>query len=438
MTIRCLLTLAFAGGLLTACTRNVNKPKIDSLLNALAISHQGMASIEIAQNGHLVYQKSVGVGNTLPAGPGTRYRIGSITKMFTAVMIFQLIGENKVQLNTPLSAFFPQIPNATKITMKMMLGHRSGLHNFNSDTAYGSYFAQPQTHAEMLARMAADKPDFEPDANTEYSNTNFLLLGYIVEKLTGKSYSQALKERITAKIGLANTFYGEPKENVVNDAKPFIWRNRHWEQTPETDMSVPGGAGAIVSTPSDLLEFIQALFNGKLVTPEQLELMKPNLGNIGLGMFKFDYSDHTSYGHTGGIDGFFTEVDYFPKEKVAMAYCSNGGAYPWHEVFNGAKSIYFNMPYTIPAFKVTRLAATQIAPYLGTYTSRDIPIKIKITADDGLLMIEIPGGKIYPLQPVSANTFESKTSGATLVFGTVQHTILFTQGDRSFSYSRKP
>jgi len=171
MATRHLFSLVFAGTLLTACTQNFNKPKIDSLLDVLAAKHQGMGSIAIAQNGHIVYQKSFGIENKLPTRPETRYRIGSITKMFTAVMIFQLIGENKLQLTTPLSTFFPQMPNAAKITIKMMLGHRSGLHDFTGDPAYGTYFTKPQTQAGMLARMAAGKPDFEPDTDTQYERT---------------------------------------------------------------------------------------------------------------------------------------------------------------------------------------------------------------------------------------------------------------------------
>ncbi|WP_256464341.1 serine hydrolase [Mucilaginibacter sp. SMC90] len=217
-----LLSLIFAFSLFTSCTQDFNKSKIDSMLNALDTKHQGMGSIAIAQNGYIVYQKSIGVGNTLPASPKTRYRIGSITKMFTAVMIFQLIGENKIQLTTPLSAFFPQMPNAKKITIKMMLGHRSGLHDFTVDPALSTYYTKLQTHSDMLARIANYKPDFEPDNDTGYSNTNFVLLGYIVEILTRKPYSENLKERITTKIGLANTFYGAPPIILLTTPGPSI------------------------------------------------------------------------------------------------------------------------------------------------------------------------------------------------------------------------
>jgi hypothetical protein len=152
-------------------------------------------------------------------------------------------------------------------------------------------------------------------------------------------------------------------------------------------------------------------------------------------MFKFDLSGRTSYGHTGNIDGIFAEIGYFPKEKVAVAYFSNGGAYPRNEVLNGVMKIYFNQPYTIPTFKVTRLDAAKLTRFPGTYTSRDTPLKITITADDGVLSMAMPGQQAFPLQPVSVNTFESKMLGATLSFGTAQHTFVMRRGDQSFSYS---
>ncbi|WP_256464383.1 serine hydrolase domain-containing protein [Mucilaginibacter sp. SMC90] len=191
----------------------------------------------------------------------------------------------------------------------------------------------------------------------------------------------------------------------------------------------------MVSTTSDMLEFIQALFNGKLVTPKQLELMKPETGNFGLGMFKFDFSGHISFGHTGNIDGIFAEICYFPKEKVAVAYFSNGGIYPRNEVLTGVMSIYFNMPYTIPTFKVMRLDTARLMHYTGTYISKDTQLKITITADDGILSIAVPGQQAFPLQPLSNNTFESKMLGATFAFGTAKGMFTITQGNKTFNYS---
>ncbi|MGF7041573.1 serine hydrolase domain-containing protein [Mucilaginibacter lappiensis] len=208
--------------ILQSCTHSqtFNKAKLDNFFVAMNTHDQNMGSIAIAANGVLVYQNAIGYsqvnkGLKTPATIETKYRIGSISKMFTATMIFQLIDEGKLSFETSLASYFPQLPNAGKITIGEMLDHRSGLHNFTNDSLYTTYKAIPKSEAEMVAIFAGQKSDFEPDAKAEYSNTNFVLLGYIIEKLTGKTYAEELKKRVTSKIGLADTYYG----NKVNPAK---------------------------------------------------------------------------------------------------------------------------------------------------------------------------------------------------------------------------
>ncbi|HTF31105.1 MAG TPA: serine hydrolase domain-containing protein, partial [Flavitalea sp.] len=198
--------------ILQSCThaQTFNKAKLDSFFVALNTKEQSMGSIAISANGVLVYQNAIGYsqvnkGLKTPATIETKYRIGSISKMFTATMIFQLIDEGKLSFDTPLASYFPQLPNAGKITIREMLDHRSGLHNFTSDSLYATYMGSPKSEAEMTAIFAGQKSDFEPDAKAEYSNTNFVLLGYIIEKLTGKTYAEELEKRVTSKIGLTQT-----------------------------------------------------------------------------------------------------------------------------------------------------------------------------------------------------------------------------------------
>ena len=179
--------------------QNLNKAKLDSFFNALNMHSKNMGSVAISNNGVVVYQKAIGYSEVngdvkTPATIKTKYRIGSISKMFTAVMIFQLIEEGKLSLTMPLATWYPQLPNAAKITISEMLDHRSGLHNFTNDTLYLSYVSKPQSEAAMINIMEKQKPDFEPDAKAEYSNTNFVLLGYIIEKITGKTYAEELKK----------------------------------------------------------------------------------------------------------------------------------------------------------------------------------------------------------------------------------------------------
>src|SRR5689334_12776411 len=186
--------------LLALALRNVghaqtlDKAKLDQFLDRLSEKNKGMGSLTLAKNGNVIYSHSFGYrqinGNEKkPLTAETKYRIASITKMFTSVMIFQLVEEKKLRLTDPLDKFFPQIPNAARITIGQMLTHRSGIHDMEAD---GSWGKQARTREEIVARIAQGKPDFEPDAMHKYSNAGYILLGYIVEKVDGKSYQEAL------------------------------------------------------------------------------------------------------------------------------------------------------------------------------------------------------------------------------------------------------
>src|SRR5215470_2227231 len=187
-----------------AHAQTLDKAKLDQFLDRLAEKNKGMGSLTLAKDGNVLYSHSFGYSQIdgiekKPATAETKYRIASITKMYTAVMIFQLVEEKKLRLADTLDKFFPQIPNAARITIGQILMHRSGIHDLEPD---GSWGKQPRTKDEVVARIAQGQPDFEPDARHRYSNAGYVLLGYIVEKVGGKPYQDALKERIASRIGL--------------------------------------------------------------------------------------------------------------------------------------------------------------------------------------------------------------------------------------------
>lgn len=424
--------LLFLFLILQSCTHSqtFNKSKLDSFFVAMNAHDENMGSIAIASNGVLVYQNSIGYsqlnkGLKTPATIETKYRIGSISKMFTAVMIFQVIDEGKLSFETPLAGYFPHLPNAQKITIGEMLDHRSGLHNFTSDSLYNTYMGSHKSDAEMIAIFARQKPDFEPDAKAEYSNTNFVLLGYIIEKLTGKTYAEELKKRVTSKIGLANTYYGTKANPARNEAYSYKYTGQ-WTQMPETDMSIPGGAGAIVSTPTDLVKFIDALFAGKLISPANLELMKTMKDNFGMAMIAIPFDDKKGYGHNGGIDGFSSLLAYFPEDKLAVAYTSNGVRYSTNEVVMGALSIYFNRPFAVPEFKTITLTTTDLDKYVGKYASSQTSLKIIITKNNTELFAQGTGQMAIPLEAKGGNKFIY--DGITLQFEPTKQDFILTQG----------
>lgn len=428
--------------ILQSCTRvqTFNKAKLDSFFVALNTHQQNMGSIAISKNGVLVYQNAIGYseiskGVKTPAKINTEYRIGSTSKMFTATMIFQLIDEGKLSLETPLADYFPQVPNARKITIGEMLNHRTGLHNFNSDPDYASYMTMRKSEAEMIAIFAGQKPDFEPGTKGVYSNTNYILLGYIVEKVTGKTYAEALKERVTSKIGLAQTYYGTKVRPAQNEAYPYNYAGE-WVQMPETDMSIPGGAGAIVSTPTDLVKFIDALFNGKLITPASLSLMKTMRDDIGMGMFSMPFQGKTDYGHRGHIDGFSSLLIYFPEEKLAIAYISNGMRYVTPVVGDAALSIYFNKPFTIPEFKTVSLKPAELDKYLGRFSSTQIPLKLTITKRDTILFAQATGQRAIPFEAKGDHKFFYGTDGVTLVFNPAKDSIDVSLGGANYLFTK--
>ncbi|RVT96574.1 class A beta-lactamase-related serine hydrolase [Mucilaginibacter limnophilus] len=432
------LLVLITAGCFTACGQIFNKSRLDSLLNALEQNNKGMGTLVLSKDGKVIYQKSTGyesVVQGVKASAVTRYRIGSITKMFTAVIVFQLIEEGKLSLDTRLSEYYPQVPNADKITIRLMLNHRSGLHNF-TDSAYTTYYTQPKTHEQLVQIFATQTPDFEPDAKASYSNTNFVLLGYIAEKITGKKYSWLLKSRITDKIGLKDTYYGGKVDLKVHEAASYRYAGG-WQEEAQTDMSIPGGAGAIVSTPVALTKFIEALFAGKLVSLKSLEVMKTLKDNYGSAMFRYNFDNKLGYGHNGGIDEFKSTLSYFPEEKLTIAYCSNGMNYNMNNIVLGALSIYFGKPFQIPSFKIIEVSAEELSKYVGNYVSDQLPLKISITQKEGVLTAQATGQSAFPLDAADKDKFTFEPAGIVMEFAPEKGEMTLKQNGRSFLYIKE-
>ncbi|MGE5480253.1 MAG: serine hydrolase [Chloroflexota bacterium] len=441
-----LMNICLAVALLFVSTQSFafDRAKMDSLFDALSANNKMMGTATLSKDGKVIYQRAIGfVGpdGKKAATPDTKYRIGSISKMFTAVMIFQLVEEKKLSLTTPLSVFFPKIPNADKITIEDMLHHSSGIRSFTDDIAYRGYMEKPKTEEEMLAIMYALPAAFEPGTKNEYSNSNFVLLGYIIEKLTGNTYAEALKARITNKIGLKNTYYGGKIRNDKNEASSFAWNSEtnKWEVQPETDMSIPHGAGAIVSTSGDLAKFLEALFAGKLIAKESLEQMRTLKNGFGAGMFPIPFNDKTGYGHNGGIDGFASMASYFPGDSLAFAYVTNGMDYSLNDVGIGALSIYYGAPYEIPSFKVVSVPKEILDSYVGVYTSEELPMEITIKRDGGKLTAQATGQRELTLDASSETAFTFRPAGLEITFSRDGASPKFTlkQGGMSFNYKKK-
>ncbi len=403
-----LLTLALSA-------QTVDKAKLDQFFDRLAEKNKAMGSLTIAKDGNVLYTRAIGYSQIngtekKPLTATNRFRIGSITKMFTAAMILQLVEEGKLKLTDTLDKFLPQIPNARKISIGQILSHRSGIPNVRRDqNSQGNVNTTPITKDEMLALIARATPDFEPDSKQSYSNSGYFLLGLIIEKLTGKPYEEALKEKITSKIGLKDTYTATGNIDVnKNESLTYMNLGGDWRPVAETHPSILFGAGAIVSTPNDLARFIQALFDGKIVSKENLDQMKTirDGDGLGLGMEPFTFAGKTFYGHTGGGDNYGAWLAYLPEEKLAVAYTTNAKVYPVVNIVRGVVDIYYNKPFTIPALESIAVSPEVLDKYVGIYSSPEAPVKFTITRDGSTLFFQPPGSSAVPLEATAEDKFQ--------------------------------
>lgn len=415
-----------------------NSKKMDSLFNSIEQNNKGMGSLSIYSNGKEIYSKTIGfadVSSKKEATSLTKYRIGSISKTFTAAVTMQLIEEGKLQLNTKLSDFYPQFPNAEGITIEDMLRHQSGLFNISNEENFDEWKGQKFTEDQLLEKMAKHEAVFEPGTNSEYSNTNYILLSFIIEKIEKQDLSKVFQKRIIQPLELENTYYAGKLNPAAGEALAYR-KTGEWTPVDETEMSVIKGAGAITSTPSDLNKFYTALFQGKIVKPETLEKMKTIKGEYGLGMFEMPFDDKTFYGHTGGIDGFNSFVNYLPAQNISFAYSSNARDMSPQQIHQAILKIYYGKEYEIPTFKTLRVSPEELVKYEGTYGSEGFPLKIKIYAEGEQLMGQAEGQPSFPLEAYEPDKFKFDRMGLKLEFTPSEGKMNFKQGSNQHELTR--
>lgn len=303
----------------TATSQAFVSEELDSLFLVLDENDRFMGSLAIAHKGKAVYAKTIGytdVSLEKKTDTATKFRIGSISKTFTASLIFKAIENDKLNLEDTIDSYFPNIPNANTITISNLLNHRSGIYNFTNNPLYLSWNTTAKSKEELIKIIIGGGSVFEPDSKAEYSNSNYVLLTFILETVFEKSYPTLIAEYITEPLQLNSTYFGGKIAIEDNEANSYQY-SKGWEKQTETDMSVPLGAGAIVSNPTDLNTFMKALFDGDIISKESLANMITLEDNYGKGIFQVPFGKKKGYGHTGGIDGFSSVAYYFPEDEVS-------------------------------------------------------------------------------------------------------------------------
>ena len=417
--------------------RQFDKQKMDNYLSLLGENNKAILSIEIVEKGKITYQNQTGfayydsTGKKVKADTQTQYRVGSITKMFTATLIMQLIDQEKLSLTTPLSVFYPEIKNAEEITIDHMLKHRSGLFNYTDDADLMEYRSKPQSQEQMITRFSGFEPEFKPDRKYSYSNTNYMLLGYIIEKITSESYQTVLQKNIIDKLNLENTHLGSVIDTDKNQAQSFYFSRSDWQIQKQWHMSTAMAAGAIISSPHDLNIFSNALMSGKLLSKTSLKKMLSSGYSYGRGIARYPFYERYTHGHYGKIEGFHSALLYFPQDDMSLAVSVNGLALKFNDdIVVPILSIYYKKNYQLPNYSYQRVEIDEnrLTPLVGDYhfqSTQDPDFKIDTSLfikNDQLFGsmpdISNPDGKALEIGFIatSENTFFNASEGVLLTF----------------------
>lgn len=359
-----LLALSFFVFLSTTVVIAQDKAKqIEDLLNKYKEYGQFNGSALVAENGKIILKKGFGSANmewNIPNQADTKFRLGSISKQFTALLIVKLAEEGKIKLDVPITTYLKEYPkeNGDKITIHHLLTHTSGIPNYtNAPNFFKDKARNPYTPEEFVKTFSSLPLEFTPGEKFNYSNSGYFLLGYIIEKTTGKSYEQYLQEIIFTPLKMVNSGYDHSDVILKNRAAGYEKQGKKVVNAAYLDMSIPYAAGSLYSTVEDLYLWDQALYTNKLLSEKSMEsLFKPYISagraSYGYGWF-IDEVDNGAgkvkiIGHGGGINGFNTIISRYPANKNLIVLLNNTGGTVLGEMNDAIKNILYNQPFNQP------------------------------------------------------------------------------------------
>lgn len=420
--------------------------RMEQVIQSYVSANQFMGSVLVARNGSVMLSKGYGSANLewgIPNAPTTKFRLGSLTKQFTAAAILLLEERGKLSVNDPLKKHIPDAPAAwDKVTIFHLLTHTSGIPSFTGFPDYGPTEAIPTTPQKLVARFR-DKPlEFQPGEKFNYSNSGYVLLGYLIEKIAGQSYASFVEQNLFGPLGMKDSGIDSNAAIIPNRASGYEPDPKGPKNAGFVHMSIPFAAGALYSTTGDLLLWEQGLFSGRLLKPESLKKMTaPFKGDYAFGLGVHSVNGHKVIDHGGGIEGFNTHLAYYPEGKIAVVVLGNlsGGAPSaiagkLGALAHGEKVLLPNERREVAVSKKI------LAEYAGTYEMSPT-FNLVMTVEDGQLMTQATGQAKLPLFAESETMFFLKVVDAQVEFfrnekGEVSHAVLH-QGGREQKAMRK-
>jgi CubicO group peptidase (beta-lactamase class C family) len=351
---------------------------IDNYLAAENAGRQFMGSVLVSRDGHVLFEKGYGYANAewkIPNAPDTKFRLGSITKQFTATLIMQLQEQGKLKVTDGICKYLdPCPPTWSLVTVHHLLSHTGGMPSYTEDPAILKAMTQPQTLDDIVGRFRGKPLDFAPGTDYHYSNSGYFLLGLIIEKITSQSYEKVLAEQIFEPLGMKDTGYDHSTPILPNRASGYRFAaNRvDLENADYTDMSWPFSAGALYSTVRDLEKWNEALYTDKILPQAALAKMwTPVKQDYGYGWSMPPPSpsfNHRLIGHGGSINGFSTYIARYPDDELAVIVLSNNVMMQTEATARAVATIALGGKIVRPEERqVIPMSAADLAKFVGQY-----------------------------------------------------------------------
>ncbi len=320
--------------------------RINAYLDAKHRSNDFRGVVLIVRNDSTVFSKGYGAASDKTNQPNTArtvFRLGSVTKQFTAAAILKLQEQGKLSVQDRICQYVENCPPAWKdITLHHLLTHSSGIFNYTALPNFAAHSQEPHTVAQLIARFRDQALQFTPGSKNAYSNSGYLLLGHVIERVSGKPYEAYLQANILRPLGLKHTGYEKEGDGVANRAQGYVKGPQGMQEAPYLHMSVPFAAGALYSTAEDLKRWNQQLHGGKLLSPASLRAMTtPHQEAFGYGLFIDQHDNRKRIHHGGNINGFENYVSYYPDQKVCVIVMSNQARIGGHDMNQEVASLWF-------------------------------------------------------------------------------------------------
>lgn len=420
------ITVLFANNV---CAQNKAKT-IDSVITLYHKNGSFNGSVSVYQYGRPVLAKGYGyrdVSKKLLNDSNTVFQIGSVTKTFTATMVMMLQEQGKLNVKDKLNKYLPDFPDGDKISLENLLTHTSGIYNYTEDTAFGRVGLFSHHNRKEMMSLFKDKiSGIEPGTTFSYSNSNYLLLGYIIEDITHKSYYAALRSMILEPLGMKNTGCDFAKLNNKNKATGyFSIDDNTGDIAPLVDSSVSYAAGCIYSTVSDLNKWANAVHAGLLMKKESwqqaLTIYKQNYG---YGWMLGEVSGKKSIGHNGGIHGFVANLFIMPYDASTIVLISNNMENEQSQIRRNITSILNDKKTDLPSFRQEiKPDIKLLRNYVGEYVLAP-GFSITISEAEGKLFAQATGQPKLRLYAERNNLFFFKVVDAEISFLTNDNNVV--------------